>query len=65
MFLMCVSCSPISFDCWAHIICGGFFPFRYAGQVGGVPSDVAEQIASMQKAIDALSAEVSSVSLPF
>ena len=48
------------FDHGSHI-----FLFRYAGQVGGVPSDVAEQIASMQKAIDALSAEISSVSLPF
>ena len=42
----------------------GFFSFSgCAGQVGGVPSDVADQIASMQKAIDALSAEISSVSL--
>ena len=37
--------------------------FLCAGQVGGVPSDVADQIASMQKAIDGLSAEVSSVSV--
>ena len=40
-----------------------FISLLYAGQIGSLPSDAADRIASMQKAIDELSATVSSVSL--
>lgn len=35
----------------------------FVGKVGGVPADVADQIASMQKALDGISTDVSAVSL--
>ena len=53
--------TTVSYEMW-DFLCPLLFP-SHAGQIGNLPSDAADQIASMQKVIDELSAQVSSVSL--